>query len=320
MKTIDLQAPTQLRVLGESMHHVRELAYIYADIGAFQNKPLVAAIKGSDKLVPIDGFHRLRAIEWLASDLFKDEEDAPDVSHLDLEVVDVDYVEYDTIGEAVIAAAGVNGSHGLKRQQNDIKSAINAILDAEKMMFMHNRYQLNKKAIMKAVNCSSRTYERQTSILRGRLKSTRDMDILKFDVDGHSQREIADIVCCDQATVQRILAAAKTSVTQMHQPEESEVEGVAKTHDAQMQQSEDEESTSVFTHCTSVTPVENPWETKESVAKKPKVKMQQVESPALGVISNDDEASSSIVTMFSLLSPAKKNDLLLILSDLALEF
>ena len=319
------------------MHHVRELAYIYADTGAFQHKPLVAAIKGSDKLVPIDGFHRLRAIEWLASDLFKDEEDAPDVSHLDLEVVDVDYVQYDTIGEAVIAAAGVNGSHGLKRQQNDIKSAINAILDAEKMMFMHNRYQLNKKAIMKAVNCSSRTYERQTSILRGRLKSTRDMDILKFDVDGHSQRDIADIVCCDVATVNRILGVAKTSVTQMQQSEESEVEGVAKTSVTQMQQSEEsevegvaktsvtqmqqsEEPTSVFTHCTSVTPVENPWETKESVAKKPKVKMQQVESPALGVISNDDEASSSIVTMFSLLSPAKKNDLLLILSDLALEF
>ena len=204
LNTIDLQAPTQLRVLRESMNHVRDLAFTYADKGKFTELPLVAKIKGSDMLVPIDGFHRLHAIQWLSSDEFKKMGDTPDVSQLDLTVVDIEFTEFDTIGEAIIAAAGVNATHGMKRKKGDIANAIAAILQVEKMMFMVNKYKLNKRVIMATVNCSVRTYEQQTIILRGRLQAQRDLDILDMHDEGNSLREIAAIVGVDHTTVANI--------------------------------------------------------------------------------------------------------------------
>jgi hypothetical protein len=91
-----------------------------------------------------------------------------------------------------------------------------------------------------------------------------------------SQRKIADIVGCGQKTVSRLLGESKPPMAEMTQEETPELEGVAKRPMAEMQHEEnpeleggekppmaeipqEEDTTSVFTHCTSVEPVANPW-------------------------------------------------------------
>ncbi len=316
LKTIDLNAPTQLRKRKESQLHVEDLAFAYADNGEYKEMPVVGLIKGSDVLVPIDGFHRLRAIEWLASDDFKKMDDTPDVSHIDLETVDVEVVRFDTIGEAIIAAAGVNATHGMKRQVGDVATAIAAIIEVEKMQFMLTNYTLNKHAIMKAVNCSASSYDRESKEQRRNLVKQRNFDIRAMSAEGKSQRNIAACVGCDQATVWKVLGDGKTSVTQIHQSEEPELEGDGKTSVTQIHQSEDGEPTSVFTHATSVTPVENPWEDTET----PAAVNTSTNAVAIIEVPATPETSSSIISMFNTLGQAEKDELLLILSDLAETF
>jgi transposase len=116
--------------------------------------------------------------------------------------------------------------------------------------------------------------------------------------EGMSQRKIADIVGCGQKTVSRLLGTevesnkpmvkmtqeetleveggenersvkipqeenlevegdAKRPTAKMHQEENLEVEGEENERSVKIPQEED--TSSVFTHCTSVEPVANPW-------------------------------------------------------------
>jgi transposase len=285
LSTINLQAPTQLRLMKESQLHIEELAFAYADKGEFTELPWVGRIAGSDVLVPIDGFHRLHAIEWLESDEFKKCEDAPSIAHINTCVAKVRITDFPNIGMAIVAAAGVNGTHGMKRKVGDIATAIEAILKVEPKMFMIGDYKLHKGVIMSVVNCSERSYLRETSDIRSNLSGQRDLDILGMNDEGMSQREIADIVGVNQATVARVVGDAKPPMAEMHQEENLEVEGDAKPPMAEMhqeenlevegekkppmaeitQEEEEEDTTSVFTHCTSVEPVANPWGPKKEV-------------------------------------------------------
>ena len=153
LSKINLKAPTQLRLL-ENSQHIEELAYAYAEKGKFLELPWVALVKETNEFVPIDGFHRLMAVEWLRDSDMQTESNT--------EVVEIRYSEFDTMAEAIIAAAGVNATHGLKRQYGDVGNAIRTILDIDRIRFMESKFKLNKAAIMAAVNCSTRTYERET--------------------------------------------------------------------------------------------------------------------------------------------------------------
>jgi transcriptional regulator with XRE-family HTH domain len=283
LNTIDLNAPTQLREMKESQHHVRDLAYVYADNGEFLELPWVGMIKGSKILVPIDGFHRLRAVAYLSSDEFNKIEDAPNVSHLDLEVVNVKVTQFDNMGEAIIAAAGVNATHGMKRKSGDIATAIAAIIKVEKMMFMENNYKLNKRVIMRTVNCSTTSYNRETKDLRSNLLKQRNFDMRGLYADGMSQRDIAACVGVDHKTVSNILGGEFEPMVEIPQAYESEqFEPLVETaqqdgsegfeplveipqednvvqENGPMGQIPEEESSSIFRHVTSVVPIENPW-------------------------------------------------------------
>jgi DNA transposition AAA+ family ATPase len=75
-----------------------------------------------------------------------------------------------------------------------------------------------------------------------------------------SQRKIADIVGCGQKTVSRLLGTEVESnkpMVKMTQEETLEVEGGENERSVKIPQEED--TSSVFTHCTSVEPVANPW-------------------------------------------------------------
>jgi hypothetical protein len=60
--------------------------------------------------------------------------------------------------------------------------------------------------------------------------------------------------------VGKVLSGNKCPMVISAYPEDPELEGVAKRPMAEIQHSEEEDTTSVFTHCTSVEPVANPWE------------------------------------------------------------
>jgi hypothetical protein len=113
--------------------------------------------------------------------------------------------------------------------------------------------------------------------------------------EGMSQREIADIVGCDHKTVSKVIGEEKRPMAKIPQEEILEVEGGGKRPMAKIPQEEnlevegggkrpmakipqeenlevegggkrpmakipqEEDTTSVFTHCTSVEPVANPW-------------------------------------------------------------
>jgi hypothetical protein len=325
LNTIDLNAPTQLREMKESQHHVRELAHVYADNGEFLELPWVGMIKGSDVLVPIDGFHRLRAIAYLSSDEFTKIEDAPNVSHLDLEVVNVKITQFANMGEAIIAAAGVNATHGMKRKSGDIATAIAAIIKVEKMMFMETNYKLNKRVIMATVNCSTTSYNRETKDLRSNLLKQRNFDMRKFYAEGMSQRDIAACVGVDQATVARLLGDAFEPLVEMHQEDGSGL-GDAFEPLVEMHQEDEsvkfeplvetvqEESSSIFRHVTSVVPIENPWGPKKTPT------TIEDEPAVISAVTLDTNTSQSIIKMFNTLGHIEKDELLLILSDMAENF
>jgi transcriptional regulator with XRE-family HTH domain len=264
LSTINLQAPTQLRLMKESQLHIEELAFAYADKGEFTELPWVGRIAGSDVLVPIDGFHRLHAIEWLGSDEFKKYEGAPDISHINTCVAKVRITDFPNIGMAIVSAAGVNGAHGMKRKVGDIATAIEAILKVERRMFMIGDYKLDKEHIMRIVNCSATSYTTETEKMRGNLTSQRNFDIRAMNDEGMSQRDIAEKVGCGQKTVSRLLGdegeSNERSVKMTQEGEENE-----RSVEIPHPEEEEEDTTSVFTHCTSVEPVANPWGPKKEV-------------------------------------------------------
>ena len=213
LSKINLEAPTQLRALGEDMTHVKDLAYSFADTGTFNELPWVALVQETGEYVPIDGFHRLNAIDWLT----KQNEIPVDV---DLENVAIRYSEFATMADAIVAAAGVNANHGLKRKSSDIHSTIRKLLEVDRIRFLKDKYTLDKKEIMDVVKCSSATYRRATEEVRGELTRSRNFAITTMDSEGLPQREIAKRVGCNVATVSRLLneqSVAKRSVSKMVQ-------------------------------------------------------------------------------------------------------
>ncbi|OUS71492.1 hypothetical protein B5G52_11130 [Pseudoalteromonas sp. A601] len=282
LSQVNLQAPTQLRLM-ENQAHIEELAHVYADRGSFHELPWVAYVAETNEYVPIDGFHRLMAIEWLhnQNDIQTD---------ANTEEVEIRYSEFDTMSEAIIAAAGVNATHGLKRQKGDIQNAIRTLLEVDRIGFMENKFKLNKKKIMATVKCSARTYEQETKIIRNELEAARNIAVDQLALEGLSQREISLRTGISQPTVNRILDDSNTHNAQMTQNEGGSnthsaqmSQGESNTHNAQMTQGEqnchdseiaqsdapnthdaqtgeeDEQEPSVFNHITTATVAANPW-------------------------------------------------------------
>jgi hypothetical protein len=285
---INLHAPTQLRLM-ENQQHIEDLAHDFIEAGSFQELPWVAFVKETNEYVPIDGFHRLMAIEWLSKQ--------DDIEHnVNTEEVAIRYSEFDTLAEAIIAAAGVNATHGLKRQKGDIQNAIRTLLEVDRIRFMESKYKLNKKVIMDTVKCSSVTYTKETKTIRNELEAARNIAIDTLALEGLSQREIAQRVGCDQKTVSNILREEK-----VHDVNFPQDEGEENTHDAQIPQGEGEEKVhdvnfpqeddqepSVFNHITTATVADNPWDEVEAESSngtgpsKSSPTSSQVEPNALG--------------------------------------
>jgi len=240
------------------MTHLKNLAYSYADNGYFTELPRIALVKETGTYVPIDGFHRIRSILWLSSEEFLARPD------LDLESIAIQYEEYETMADAIIAAAGVNSVHGLKRQKGDIKNAIRALLEVDRTRFMVDKFTLNAEAIMGVVNCSRRTYTQETKEIRQELTDYRDLTVEELSAEGLSVPAIITRTGIAETTVRRILVETpkwqdakmaenddlentpKWQDAQMSQVEE--LETVPKTQDAQMARNEE----TVFTQITVV--------------------------------------------------------------------
>ena len=234
LSKINLKAPTQLWSSGEDMSHVEDLAHSFADTGSFKELPWVALIKDTNEYVPIDGFHRLTALQWLA-----EHEDIE--CQVDLDNVSVRLSEFDTMPEAIVAAAGVNANHGLKRKSTDIHNAIQKLLEVDRIGFSKTKYTLDSEAIMKVVNCSSATYRRATEEIRKELTDARDFDVKRLNYEGISQREIQQRTGVPQKTISRILSESKRSVSKMTHDETLDGLGEQKRHSAKITQSKNEQ-------------------------------------------------------------------------------
>ena len=258
LSKINLEAPTQLRALGEDMTHVKDLAYSYADTGTFTELPWVALVQETGEYVPIDGFHRLNAIDWLTK-----QNEIP--VEVDLENVAIRYSEFATVADAIIAAAGVNANHGLKRKSSDIHSTIRKLLEVDRIRFLKDKYTLDKKEIMSVVKCSSATYRRATEEVRGELTRSRNFAIKTMDSEGLSQREIAKRVGVVLGTVQNVLGDQKRSVSknghsENEQQEESHEEITSSNIDTDSSIETTEEQPSVLAHVTEASVAECPWD------------------------------------------------------------
>ena len=258
LSKINLDAPTQLRALGEDMTHVKDLAYSYADTGTFTELPWVALIQETGEYVPIDGFHRLNAIDWLT----KQNEIQVQV---DVENVAIRYSEFETMAEAIVAAAGVNANHGLKRKKGDIQNTIRKLLEVDRIGFMKNKYKLDKKKIMEVVGCSDRVYEVESKSIRGSLLADRNMAIDKLNAEGLSHREIAERIGVTHGTVQNILGGQKAHSAEISQSKNEQQETSPEeitSSDAAPDNTEEapEEQSSVFAHITEASVAECPWD------------------------------------------------------------
>ncbi|KHT58985.1 hypothetical protein RJ44_11710 [Alteromonas macleodii] len=253
LSKIKLEAPTQLRALGEDMTHVKDLAYSFADTGTFNELPWVGYVEETKEYVPIDGFHRLNAIDWLT----KQNEIQVQV---DVENVAIRYSEFTTMADAIVAAAGVNANHGLKRKSSDIHSTIRKLLEVDRMRFLKDKYTLDKKEIMSVVKCSSATYKRATEEVRGELTRSRDFRITTLSDEGLTQAEIAKRIGCGQTTVSGILKR-KSSVSLSAKPVNEQQEGISRETPATPDDTDTtEEQSSVFAHITEASVAECPWD------------------------------------------------------------
>ncbi|AGP80799.1 hypothetical protein I533_04040 [Alteromonas mediterranea MED64] len=259
LSKINLDAPTQLRALGEDMTHVKDLAYSYADTGTFTELPWVALIKETGEYVPIDGFHRLNALKWLA---IQDEM----TTSVDYYNVAIRYSEFETMAEAIVAAAGVNAKHGLKRKKGDIQNTIRKLLEVDRIGFMKNKYQLDKKKIMEVVGCSDRMYRQESQSIRDDLDIARNLEVKRlYNEEMLSHREIAKRVGCDHKTVGNILGGekrhdAKIPQSKNEQQEEPHEENNDTNSSTGSTEETPEEQSSVFAHITEAKVAECPWD------------------------------------------------------------
>jgi transcriptional regulator with XRE-family HTH domain len=230
--------------------------------------------KRDNEYVPIDGFHRLNAIDWLAK-----QSDIP----VDLEHVAIRYSEFDTMADAIIAAAGVNAGHGLKRKSGDIHATVRKLLEVDRMRFLKDKYTLNKAAIMEVVKCSSATYKRATEEVRKELTRSRNFAITTLAMEGLTQGEISKRVGCAQATVSGVLNQ-KSSVSLSDKPkneqqEEQHEEITTGTSDTTSTDNEDS-APSIFTHITEAGVVDCPWETDEEQEEAPEPSFSETNAQA----------------------------------------
>tara|TARA_B100001057_G_C22863595_1_gene955589 strand:+ start:4247 stop:5182 length:936 start_codon:yes stop_codon:yes gene_type:complete len=259
LSKINLDAPTQLRALGEDMTHVKDLAYSYADTGTFTELPWVALIKETGEYVPIDGFHRLTALQWLA---VQDEI----TTSVDYYNVAIRYSEFETMADAIIAAAGVNANHGLKRKKGDIQNTIRKLLEVDRIGFMKNKYKLDKKKIMEVVGCSDRMYRQESQSIRDDLDIARNLEVKRlYNEEMLPQREIAKRVGCDEKTVRNIVGAekrhsSKNPQSKNEQQEESHEEITSSNINTDGTEEATEEQSSVFAHITEAKVAECPWD------------------------------------------------------------
>lgn len=259
LSKINLDAPTQLRALGEDMTHVKDLAYSYADTGTFTELPWVALIKETGEYVPIDGFHRLNAIDWLTK-----QNEIP--VEVDLENVAIRYSEFATMADAIIAAAGVNANHGLKRKKGDIQNTIRKLLEVDRVGFMKNKYKLDKKKIMEVVGCSDRMYRQESQSIRDDLDIARNLEVKRLhNEEALSYREIAERVGVHFTTVQDIVGVGKRHDAKILQSknEQQEVSPEENTNSNAAPDSAEEapeEQPSVFAHITEASVAECPWD------------------------------------------------------------
>jgi DNA-directed RNA polymerase specialized sigma24 family protein len=229
----------------------------------------VALVKETNEYVPIDGFHRLNAIDWLAK-----QSDIP----VDLEHVAIRYSEFDTMSEAIIAAAGVNATHGLKRKKGDIQNAIRKLLEVDTTRFMKSKYQLDKATIIQVVGCSDRMYQQESKSVREDLEAARTLDIFKLHDTGLSHREIAERVGCGDRTVGNILGAQKTHNAENAQSKNEQQEG---QHEEITTGTDTEDSApSIFTHITEAGVVDCPWETDEEQEEAPEPSFSETNAEA----------------------------------------
>lgn len=198
LSSIALNAPTQLRM--ESQGHIDDLAASYEDTGCFHTLPLLATVTGEEFYVPLDGFHRLKAVE-----------------SLNVAKTECSLIHLDTMDDAIIYAAGVNSDHGKKRESGDIANCINKILEVAPERFMESEYKLNKKAIMEVVKCSDRYYTQLSKEARDNLTASRNLKIRTLASEGLSQRAIADKLSVDQKTICTVLAEEKTPMAEIPQ-------------------------------------------------------------------------------------------------------
>ena len=259
LSKINLKAPTQLWSSGEDMSHVEDLAHSFADTGSFKELPWVALIKDTNEYVPIDGFHRLTALQWLA---VQDEI----TTSVDYYNVAIRYSEFETMADAIIAAAGVNANHGLKRKKGDIQNTIRKLLEVDRIGFMKNKYKLDKKKIMEVVGCSDRMYRQESQSIRDDLDIARNLEVKRlYNEEMLPQREIAKRVGCDEKTVRNIVGAekrhsSKNPQSKNEQQEESHEEITSSNINTDGTEEATEEQSSVFAHITEAKVAECPWD------------------------------------------------------------
>ena len=247
----------------------------------------------------------MRAIKWLS------EQNDIDASNVNVNEVAIRFSEFDTMADAIIAAAGVNASHGLKRQRGDIKNAIRSMLEVNRIRFMTDKFTLNADEIIKVVNCSRSAYERETKEIRQELTSFRDYSLQELRSEGYSTHEISLRTGVPLSTVKRILACgSKTDDAEMSQNKDQgaldtnfnyngvNVQSEERIEDVEnfgydSESSENDSEETAFTHITTAVAIANPWdEIEKNSVMKSKANVQLVTF-------NDDELKVFLASLSS---------------------
>jgi hypothetical protein len=160
---------------------------------------------------------------------------------------------------------------------------------------MLNSYKLDKKAIMSTVNCSSRSYEVETKVIRDDVVKQRNFDIRALHEEGKSLREIEEILNVSKSVISRVVVPE----TQSAQMGQVEYLSVPETQSAQMGQ----EEPSILSHVTAAEEVSDPWE--DDTPEEP------LHTPS---------SLDTLISMFKALDMKTQEHALNILNDMSLDF
>lgn len=183
---------TQMRA-GISPDTVSEYAEHIMDGAEF---PAVVVFHDGDNYWLADGFHRVNAYKQAG-----------------LSVVPVDIRSGDR-ADAVKFALKANAANGMPRTRDDMRRGYEVICANELCD------KADTKSVKELLGCSSRWAQELTRDARQEAKSHRDQKIASLSKEGKSQREIADEVGVDAATVNR--SVAKKNTSEMQQKAETE--------------------------------------------------------------------------------------------------